>query len=137
MKGERDRVLVVDDDRDACELIALVLQQAGYEVDAVQDGFQALKAVTSRRPDLVITDLQMPGMNGLELIRRIQAVDGEIPVVLTTGAETRDVCTGANAYGAEVCLVKPINLDELLWSIECALACRRSAGDGSGRAVIG
>jgi len=127
-------VLVVDDDRDACELIALVLQQAGYAVDAVQDGFQALKLVTSRRPDLVLTDLQMPGMNGLELIRHIRGVDGGVPVVLTTGAETRDVCTGANAYGAEACLVKPINLDELLWTIECALACKRS---GEGRAVIG
>jgi two-component system C4-dicarboxylate transport response regulator DctD len=68
----------------------------------------------------------MPGMNGIELIRRIHAVDGSVPVVLTTGAETRDLCTAANAYGAVACLTKPINLDELLWTIDCALAIRRS-----------
>jgi len=77
----------------------------------------------------------MPGgMNGVELAREIKRRNSALPVVLTTGAETRDVCTGANAYGAEACLVKPINLDELLWTIECALACKRS---GEGRAVIG
>jgi CheY-like chemotaxis protein len=123
---QRDRILVVDDDRDACDLIATVLGQAGYAVEVAVDGFEALATMAACRPDLVLTDLQMPGMNGIELIRRIHAVDGSVPVVLTTGAETRDLCTAANAYGAVACLTKPINLDELLWTIDCALAIRRS-----------
>jgi CheY-like chemotaxis protein len=129
MAGKRDRVLVVDDDRDACETIALVLQQAGYAVHAVRDGAEALKVVAAHHPDLVLTDLQMPGMNGLDLIRRIRDIDEGVPVVLTTGVETRDLCTGAAAYGAEACLPKPINLDDLLWTIDRALACRRSGGE--------
>jgi CheY-like chemotaxis protein len=122
---ERDRILVVDDDRDACELFVLVLEEAGYTVDSADSGFQALSMVSSGHPDLVLTDLQMPGMSGLELIRRIRSFDPSVPVVLTTGLETHDLCTGARAYGAEACLEKPVNLDELLWTIDCALTCRR------------
>jgi len=123
---ERDRILVVDDDRDACELIALVLGQAGYVVDVAGDGFQALAIAASRRPDLLLTDLQMPGMDGIELIRRVHAIDPalrDLPAVLTTGNESGSLCTLAPAYGAVACLCKPINLDDLLWVIDCAVAC--------------
>jgi DNA-binding response OmpR family regulator len=129
---ERDRILVVDDDRDACELFVLVLEEAGYAVDSADSGFQALSLVSSKHPDLVLTDLQMPGMSGLELIRRIRSFDAGVPVVLTTGLETRDLCTGARAYGAEACLEKPVNLDELLWTIDCALTCRRQQREQAG-----
>jgi DNA-binding response OmpR family regulator len=132
---DRDRILVVDDDADACELIALVLGQAGYAVSSAVDGFEALAIVASARPDLVLTDLQMPGMNGIELIRRVHAIDSTLPVVLTTGADTRDLCTAPAAYGAVACMTKPINLDELLWTIDCALACRRGAASAYGSAV--
>ena len=132
---QRDRILVVDDDQDACDLIATVLGQAGYAVEVAVDGFAALATMAAYRPDLVLTDLQMPGMNGIELIQRIHAVDDSVPVVLTTGAETRDLCTAANAYGAVACLTKPINLDELLWTIDCALAIRRSDEHIPGAAI--
>jgi CheY-like chemotaxis protein len=131
---ERDRILVVDDDRDACELLGLVLGEAGYTVEAADNGFQALSMVASKHPDLVLTDLQMPGMNGLELIRRIRAIDPSVPVVLTTGLETQNLCTAASAYGAEACLEKPVNLDELLWTIDSTLACRRQQGAGAATA---
>lgn len=124
--GKRDRILVVDDDNDACELIATVLGQAGYAVAKCTDPFEALSITAAHHPDLILTDLQMPGMNGLELIRRIRGVDANVPVVLTTGTETRDLCTAASAYGAVACLEKPINLDQLLWTIDSTLACRPS-----------
>lgn len=124
--GKKDRILVVDDDGDACELIAMVLGQAGYAVAKAVDGFEALAITTAHHPDLILTDLQMPGMNGLELIHRVRAVNAGVPVVLTTGAETKDLCTAAEAYGAVACLEKPINLDQLLWTIDAALACRPS-----------
>jgi DNA-binding NtrC family response regulator len=75
-------------------------------------------------PDLVLTDLRMPGMHGVDLAQRIRQ-ESDVPVVLTTGNETFDLCTSSEAYGAVACLMKPINLDELLWTIDCALACRR------------
>ena len=61
----------------------------------------------------------MPGLTGVDLAQRIRRL-GDVPVILTTGAETHDLCTGAEAYGAVACLTKPINLDELLWTIDTA-----------------
>jgi two-component system response regulator GlrR len=123
---KRDGILVVDDDQDACDMLATALGQAGYAVETVTDGFEALAKLEHTAPDLILTDLQMPGMNGLELIQRIHAADPGAPIILMTGVpDTRDLCTGAEGYGAVGCLVKPINLDELLWAIDCALVLNR------------
>jgi DNA-binding NtrC family response regulator len=123
-KGEhRNRILIVDDDRDAREMFGTVLADAGYAVEVAEDGFQAMEKLPESRPDLVLTDLRMPGMHGVDLAQRIRSLS-DVPVVLTTGMETFDLCTGADAYGAVACLLKPVNLEDLLWTIDCALACR-------------
>lgn len=122
---QRDRILVVDDDHDACEAISGFLDQSGYAVEAAPDPAHALARLDQLRPDLVVSDLQMPGMSGLELIRRIHARQPATPVILVTGAETRDLCTGAKQYGAVDCLTKPVNPEDLLWAIERALLCRQ------------
>jgi DNA-binding NtrC family response regulator len=121
----RDRILVVDDEQDARELFAAVLSQAGYEAEVARDGHDALARLSKVRPDLVLTDVQMPGMLGPELIERVHETCGDVPVILITGTETRDLCTGAEGYGAVACLEKPVNLDDLVWTIESALACQR------------
>ena len=122
----RERILIVDDDRDARELIGQLLAEAGYLVEVAADGFEAMAKLPRALPDLVLTDLRMPGMHGVDLAQRIRQ-ETDVPVVLTTGNETFDLCTSSEAYGAVACLMKPINLDELLWTIDCALACRRDA----------
>lgn len=119
----RDRILIVDDDKDARELIGSVLSEAGYLVEVAGDGFEAINKLSAVRPDLVLSDLRMPGLTGVDLAQRIRAA-GDLPVILMTGTETHGLCTGAEAYGAVACLTKPVNLDELLWTIETALACR-------------
>jgi DNA-binding NtrC family response regulator len=126
--NRRDRILIVDDDQDARELIGQVLAEAGYLVEVAGDGFEALAKLLRALPDLVLTDLRMPGMHGVDLAQRIRS-QSDVPVVLTTGAETFDLCTDAAAYGAVACLTKPINLEDLLWTIDRALALRR---DGNG-----
>ena len=122
----RERILIVDDDRDARELIGQVLAEAGYLVEVAADGFEAMAKLPRALPDLVLTDLRMPGMHGVDLAQRIRR-ESDVPVVLTTGNETFDLCTDSEAYGAVACLMKPIDLEELLWTIDCALACRRVA----------
>ena len=129
-------MLVVDDDADVRDLIAQVLSQAGFEVDDAADGFSALAKVSHRRPDLVVTDLRMPGMHGIDLLNRIRRIHGDVPVILATGLETYDLCTAAESYGAVTCLVKPINLEELVWTIEMALAVREDSARASGGAAI-
>ena len=130
----RTRVLVVDDEPDARELITLALSQAGFDVDDAADGFTALTKVAHNRPDLVLTDLHMPGMHGLDLLQRIRRIHVDVPVIIATGLETYDLCTSAESYGAVTCMVKPINLDELVWTIEMALAVR-DAGASADAAV--
>ena len=120
----RDTILVVDDDSDACEALGGLLEDSGFSVEAANNGARALARLDRLDqdgvgPDLVLTDLQMPVMDGLEL--------KSPPVILVTGMETGDLCTGAGGYGAVECLVKPVDADELLWAIERALACHRAA----------
>jgi DNA-binding NtrC family response regulator len=114
--------------------LTAALRQSGYAVESARDGFQALEHLARSTPDLVLTDLRMPGMTGIELIQKIHETSPGAPVILVTGADTLDLCTGAETYGAVGCLLKPINLDELLWAIDCALVCTRSAAAASGRA---
>ena len=125
---------MVDDDADACETLTTALRQSGYAVESARDGFEALERLALTMPDLVLTDLRMPGMNGLELIRKIHQMRPGAPVILVTGADTYDLCTGAETYGAVGCLMKPVNFDELLWAIDCALVCNRGASSAAQRA---
>ena len=110
----KTRVLVVDDEADARELITLVLSQAGYEVDEAADGFAALSKVSRYRPDVVLTDLRMPGMNGVDLARADPA-----RARLRTGHHRnrpRDV--GSVHVGGVLrrghCLIKPLDIEELV-----------------------
>ena len=74
-------------------------------------------------------------MSGTELLQRIRRIHGDLPVILATGLETMDLCTAAESYGAVTCLEKPINLEELVWTIEMALACREGVARGGAAAI--
>jgi CheY-like chemotaxis protein len=126
--GSRERVLVVDDDADSREILKLVLGDAGFMVETARDAREALERLRAAQPDLILSDLQMPGMSGLDLIRTLRGRGIPVPVVLLTGADTRDLCTSAAAYGAAACLAKPANLDELIWTVDLALACSQRRG---------
>jgi CheY-like chemotaxis protein len=122
MAKKRERILVVDDDEPSRHVMADTLADAGYTVEVAADGYEALDIAARRSPDLVLSDLAMPGIDGIELARRLHAFARSVPVVLTTGVEeTRDVVTAANAYGAVACLKKPMSVDELIWTIDRAL----------------
>jgi DNA-binding NtrC family response regulator len=126
---------VVDDDADARELFSLVLSQAGFDVDDAADGFAALAKVSHVRPDAVLTDLRMPGMDGVDLAQRIRRVHGDVPIIIATGLETWDLCTSAEAYGAVTCMIKPVDFDDLIWTIEMALAVRQGGARASAAAT--
>ena len=133
----RDQILVVEDDVDSCEILGAVLHEAGYSIDLAHDAYEAMALAAIRPPDVVLSDLQMPGVNGLELTRQMHVVDPTLPVVLTTGLEnTKDVMTAAEGYGAVACLQKPMDLDELLWVIESALAVSRQRGRRPGPPLL-
>jgi len=121
------RILVVDDQRANVEMIAGVLQARGYEVLTAMDGESALEQVRSGHPDLVVSDILMPGMNGYELCRRLRAEPATtlVPVILVTSLDPQsERVTGIEA-GADDFLSKPVNWDELFARVKSLLRIKR------------
>jgi DNA-binding NtrC family response regulator len=107
------RILVVDDDQSLRWVTQAQLQQSGYQVDAAANGTEALDHIRDAPPDLVITDLMMPGMSGVELLRNIRADYPEIIVILVTAFGTVENAVAAMKAGAYDYITKPVNMEEL------------------------
>jgi DNA-binding NtrC family response regulator len=123
--ANKERVLVVDDDRDARETLATALAQSGYLVQVASDARDGLGRLDRWPADLVVTDVCLPGgVSGVDLVQVMRERGLSQPVVLITGLERADLATAARSYGAAACLHKPMILDELVWAIDCALACQ-------------
>ncbi len=122
--NNRGRILVVDDDREMCIFLAEILGEEGYIVDAVQNGTAALELFTRNHFDLVITDLKMPRMTGIELLRRLKEIDPECAVLLLTAFGTIDSAVDAMRVGAFHYITKPFHTDELLIEVERAMERR-------------
>lgn len=114
------RILVVDDDPAVAESLTMRLQLEGYDVDAVGDGEAAVAAFHTQVPDLIILDLMLPGMDGIEVCRMIRAESGVPIVMLTARSETDELVRGLEA-GADDYVIKPPNSDELLARIRARL----------------
>jgi CheY-like chemotaxis protein len=113
MDRQGTRVLLVEDDDDNRELMAEVLAASGYDVVAASTGQDGLRTLAERSVDVVVTDVGMPGMGGLEVARAAKAIAPGVPVVVVTGwAEREDI---ARARGREVdaVLIKPVDPDAL------------------------
>jgi two-component system response regulator MprA len=123
------RVLVVEDDRSVREAVERALSFEGYEVVTARDGAEALSAVMNERPDVIVLDVMMPFIDGLEAARRIRARGDDTPILMLTARETvADRVAGLDA-GADDYLVKPFALEELLARLRALL--RRSRGTGT------
>ena len=109
------KVLVIDDDKDVRELISANLMTEGYEVLEAEDGIQGAKKATSQNPELIVTDIRMPGNGGLWLISQVQEHAPEIPVIVISGhPEAR---SKACHLGAQSFIDKPFRSDLLLEEI--------------------
>jgi len=116
-------ILVVDDDPEIVSFLKRGLTYEGYTVDTASDGAEALAKVREREPDLVVLDIMMPGIDGIEVSRRLRQ-GGEVPIIMLTAKGTiTDRVAGLDS-GADDYLVKPFSFDELLARIRALL--RRS-----------
>jgi len=120
-------VLVVDDDPSVARALRRVLEAADYTVSVVTGGQAAVEAVTNASFDVVISDIQMPGMTGVELLRAIRALDLDVPVILMTGVPTVETAIEAVNLGALQYLPKPTPNDVLLKTVERASRLHRIA----------
>jgi DNA-binding response OmpR family regulator len=118
------RILVADDDVDIRELVEFKLTSLGHDVVAVSDGAAAILACQEQRPDLVVLDVMMPGLSGLDAVRviRAEAHLATLPVILLTArAQESDVETGFDS-GADDYITKPFSPRELAHRVEALLA---------------
>ena len=115
------RILLIDDDPAVCELNAEVLIGVGYLVDTAQDGEAGWKAVRSRRYDLLVTDNTMPGMTGLELIKKVRSEDIPISVILASGTVPAEELNRIPWLQVNALLPKPYTIRELLRTVNQVL----------------
>jgi DNA-binding response OmpR family regulator len=121
-------ILIADDDPDIRDLVAFKLEQAGFEVVAVDNGPAALSAARSEPPDLAVLDVMMPGMSGIDVCRELRSDQrtASLPIILLTArAQETDVDAGFGA-GADDYVIKPFSPRELVSRVEAVLARARA-----------
>jgi CheY-like chemotaxis protein len=127
-QGRAPLILVVADSRDSAEVLALLLQMAGFEVEVAMSAYEALEAARRRQPTLVISDIYMPGLNGFCLATRLRELDGfeHVPLVALSGGNSAVDEQRANRCGFSRYLSKPVNPDSLQSLLGHLLDRRRS-----------
>jgi two-component system response regulator MtrA len=127
-------IMVVDDDQDLAEMLGIVLNGAGFEVDLVNRGDEAMQLFRAQNPDLVLLDVMLPGIDGIEVARQMRA-ESMVPIVmLTAKGDTQDVVLGLEA-GADDYMVKPFEPSELVARIKVRL--RRAPAESTDSLQLG
>jgi two-component system response regulator MprA len=121
----KEKILIIEDDEAIIKVLHRVLSYEGYEIFKALNGQQGLNSARENRPDLVILDIMLPGMDGLEVCRRLR-LGGSIPILMLTAKDTiQDRVTGLDA-GADDYLVKPFEVEELLARLRALLRRTKS-----------
>ena len=122
-KSRRAKILVVDDEPNIVQTLQDRLEMNDYQVITAADGKEGLEKATSERPDIVLLDVIMPIMDGLEMLERLRKNDStrDLPVIMLTARSQSQDITRANSYGIEDYVVKPFDLSELLEKIQAIL----------------
>lgn len=123
--GDRERIVVIDDDYAIRLSCRQALTKSGYGVEVFEDGAQGIEAVADLKPDLVVVDLKMPGISGLEVISRIHEIDPNAVLIVITGYATIETAVDAMKCGAYDFLPKPFKPDELRLIVRRGLEHRR------------
>jgi two-component system response regulator HydG len=124
MRQGKARILVVDDDHSARTALASLLESEGYGVDRAPDGQAALDRLVELPPDLIVSDLDMPVMNGMQLLGELRGRGHDVPVVVVTSAAELRSAVDAMRAGADDFITKPVDFDALLLAVERALEQR-------------
>ena len=118
------RVLVIDDDELARTLLKRMLVEEGHEVEEAYDGAEGLRLFGKNPPDLVLTDINMPGLDGHDVIEAIQMLHPDVPIIAISGggpATKEELLLKASALGADQIIMKPFEFPQLVSAVERAL----------------
>ena len=122
--AQRD-ILIVDDDRQVREVLHQIFMSAGYNCLLANDGREGVEVFKAGRPPLIVTDLKMPVMTGIELLQQVRAIDGDVAVIVLTGAADVKIAIESLKLGAYDFIMKPVNVDELLIAADRAFERRQ------------
>jgi len=128
------RVLIIEDDTKTSNLLRLYLQQEGYEVMAARDGVGGLQLARSKMPDLVVLDLMLPGMDGMDICRTLRRETG-VPVIILTARSTQDDILLGLDSGADDYITKPFNMREAVARVRTVLR-RAGKSDAPPKEII-
>ncbi len=108
------KIMIVDDDQNFRRTLQSILENEGLDVILAEDGFQAIRMVSENQIDLVLLDIFMPGMNGIEALSKIKEIRPDCTVVMMTGYELEGFIQNALLEGAKACLNKPVSIQQIL-----------------------
>lgn len=108
-----DRILVVDDEIETCNLLSEFLSRKKYDVSIATSGQEAISRIENNRPKVVLLDIRMPGMDGMEVLRRVKEMDKDIDVIMITAVNEDEVGKKAIKLGASDYITKPLSLTYL------------------------
>jgi len=126
MSKNSEIIVIIDDEKRMCDSLLALLTGDGYTVEAYQSSTNAIEAIRDKKIDLVITDLKMPEMSGLEVLKAVKEIDSDLPVILMTGYASLDTAIEAVASGAYDYLLKPVEFNHLELAVNRALEKRRA-----------
>lgn len=117
-----ERILIVDDEPDMLKLLSMILKEkTPYEVVTTNNPVEAVEMVRNQNFEIVITDLKMPGLDGLQLLEEVKKKDEDVPVIIITAYGTIDAATEAIEKGGFDFITKPFKKEQILFTIEKAL----------------
>ncbi len=131
MEKEEQVILVVDDEEGLRVGLSKLLEDEGYAVECAEDGEKALEIVRSRHIDLMLTDMRMPGMSGIELLKQVRKIREDIGVIILTGYGEIESYIEAMNFGAMEYVSKPFKVNELKFIVSKILAMSTSSQDVS------
>jgi len=114
-------ILIVDDEQDILDQLPSILKRWGHKALTASNGFEALEVFQSNQIDLIVSDIRMPEMDGLQLLQKVQDIDKQCPFLFLTGYPSDESAIEAMHSGADDYLVKPVNFDELKLRISKSL----------------
>ena len=118
------RILIVDDEEDSRDMLQTFVRWLGYESEAVVSAAAAIRSIVQRPPDVILLDIHMPGLNGVDALPTIRDLVPEVAVIMVSGVPDAEVSKRALAYGAFDYVMKPVDLDYLTQALETAVAMR-------------
>lgn len=124
MNKENSRILIVDDEQEICKYLSVLMQEEGFAALVAHDGHTALKMIVSETPDVMLSDIRMPGMDGIELLKETKKLEPDIPVIMITGYAGIHGAVDAMRAGAHDYLAKPFTHHEVIRVVHRALTER-------------